>query len=86
MIHEQTIKFLGIAEAVSSMELYVVFSDNSKPSYGFRLWDGLKNLPKEEAKQFVREFNETTSGLRNRWKRRYEDKAEENLSRIRGLR
>lgn len=85
MNHDATIRNLRIAEAISSAEMYVVHGENKGPSFCFRLWDSLSLLPRAEAEQLEKEINDATAEVRQKWKRRYEDKAQQAFAAARGL-
>ena len=85
MRHDDTINKLRIAEAIASAEVYVTHSDNRGPQFGFRLWDALTLLSRDEADLLERQLNDATAGVREAWKRRYEDLAGANFAKLRGL-
>lgn len=85
MNHGATIERLRIAEAVSAAEMYVTCSANRGPSFGFRVWGALSFLTDAEANLLANEINDATAEVRHKWKRRYEDKAQQEFAQVRGL-
>lgn len=80
MNYDKTIEYLRAADAVSSAEMYVFTRDtNREMVFGFRLWEGLKNMAEDDAKRLVDEMNDATKPVREAWEKYYKIKAEQSF-------